>query len=131
MEAALTANETINIFADDFHLNADDDEFRQGGATELSIIQELKSFEYEECQHKLISCIQFQPKVGSNQNSIVATSFMENLTFDERTEVCGRSYKNKILFWDYEDMHLFVPVLVLTSPLEIVTFEFKPNDPNI
>ena len=28
-------------------------------------------------------------------------------------------------------MHLFVPVLVLISPLEILTFEFKPNDPNI
>ena len=45
--------------------------------------------------------------------------------------MCGRSYKNVILFWDYEDMHLFVPVLVLVSPLEILTFEFKPNDPNI
>lgn len=64
-------------------------------------------------------------------NKIVVTSFMENLTFDERTEVCGRSYNNKILFWDYEDMHLFVPVLVLSSPLEITTFEFKPNDPNV
>jgi len=64
-------------------------------------------------------------------NKIVVTSFMENLSFDERTEVCGRSYNNKILFWDYEDMHLFVPVLVLSSPLEITTFEFKPNDPNI
>jgi hypothetical protein len=130
MEDALTSNETINIFADDFNLDANDDEFRQGGA-ELSIIQELKSFEYEECQHKLISCIQFMPKTGTNTHNIVATSFMENLNFDERIEVCGRSYKNEILFWDYEDMHLFVPVLVLTSPLEILTFEFKPNDPNV
>ena len=31
MEEALTSNETINIFADDFNLNADDDEFGQGG----------------------------------------------------------------------------------------------------
>lgn len=52
MEEALTNNETINIFADDFNLNADDDFDRQGGANELSLIQELKSFEYEECQHK-------------------------------------------------------------------------------
>jgi len=40
MEEALTHNETINIFADDFNLNADDDFDRQGGANELSLIQE-------------------------------------------------------------------------------------------
>ena len=41
MEEALTANETIDIFMDDFQLNTNDD-FRNAGVTELSIIKPIK-----------------------------------------------------------------------------------------
>lgn len=63
--------------------------------------------------------------------NIMATSFVEDLTFPERVEVCGRSYPSRIFLWNFQDMHLFSPVLALESPLEITTFEFKPHDPNI
>lgn len=36
-----------------------------------------------------------------------------------------------IVFWDYDDLHSIDPVLILTSPLEITTFQFNPKDPNI
>ena len=42
-----------------------------------------------------------------------------------------KSSKSVILFWNYEDMHAIDPLLVLSSPLEIMTFEFNPKDPSI
>lgn len=42
-----------------------------------------------------------------------------------------KSSKSFILFWNYEDLHAIDPLLILTSPLEILTFEFNPKDPNI
>jgi len=35
------------------------------------------------------------------------------------------------VFWDFEDIHSIEPVLVLSSPLEIISFEFNPKDPNL
>lgn len=131
MEEALCANETIDIFQDDFKLLANKFSDEAGSATELSIIKEIKSFEYQFCKKKVISCIRFCQKSDIFMRNVMATSFMEDLTFEERVEVSGRSYPNMILLWDYKDMHLFIPLLILESPLEITVFEFKPHDPNI
>ena len=131
MEDALCSNETIDIFQDDFKLLANKFSDEAGAATELSIIKEIKSFEYQFCKKKVISCIRFCQKSDIFMRNVMATSFMEDLTFDERIEVSGRSYPNTILLWDYKDMHLFIPLLILESPLEITVFEFKPHDPNI
>lgn len=132
MEKALTVNETIDVFSNDFILVTDDDDQQKDtGATELSIIKVLKSFEYPECKKKMISCIKFQPNFTGQQHQFLATSFIENLTFEERLEISARSFKNQILLWNYKDMHLFTPLILLVSNLEIVVFEFKPSDPNI
>ena len=56
---------------------------------------------------------------------------MENIGFDERIAISGKFYKSFILFWDFEDLHLIEPILILSSPLEIICFEFHPKDPNI
>lgn len=42
-----------------------------------------------------------------------------------------KSSKSFILFWNYEDLHAIDPLLILTSPLEILIFEFNPKDPSI
>jgi WD40 repeat protein len=42
-----------------------------------------------------------------------------------------KSSKSFILFWNYEDLHAIDPLLILTSPLEILVFEFNPKDPSI
>lgn len=131
MEKSLAMNETIDVFKDDFDLVHDDDINATSAATELSIIREVKSFEYPDCKKKMISCIRFQPTHPGQKHNYLATSFVEDLSFDERVEISCRSYKNQILLWDYKDMHLFTPIRSLTSTLEIVTFEFKPGDPNI
>lgn len=41
-----------------------------------------------------------------------------------------KSHKNYIVFWDFDDFHSINPVLILLSPLEIITFAFNPKDPN-
>lgn len=132
MEKALTINETIDVFINDFHLVTEDDELQKDtGATELSIIKVIKSFEYPDCKKKMISCIRFQPQFTGQKHQYLATSFIENLSFEERIEISGRSFKNQILLWDYKDMHLFTPIKLLMSNLEIVVFEFKQGDPNV
>lgn len=45
--------------------------------------------------------------------NIVATSFVENYTYDDRTTSNFQSYKFGILLWDYKDIHLIDPLLVL------------------
>jgi len=42
-----------------------------------------------------------------------------------------KSHKSLIVFWDFEDIHSIEPLIVLSSPLEILTFEFNPKDNNI
>lgn len=61
----------------------------------------------------------------------MATSFVENFTFEERTTAQFQSYKFGILLWDFQDIHSIDPILVLQSTLEILCFDFNPTDPNI
>ena len=42
-----------------------------------------------------------------------------------------KSSKSCILFWNFEDLHAIDPILILTSPMEVLHFEFNPKDPNI
>lgn len=42
-----------------------------------------------------------------------------------------KSHKSLIVFWDFDDIHSIEPVLILSSPLEILTFEFNAKDPNL
>jgi len=68
---------------------------------------------------------------NSKSRYIVAESFLENLNFDERIIYQLKSHKSTIILWDFEDIHSIEPILVLSSPLEIISFEFNPKDPSI
>lgn len=61
----------------------------------------------------------------------MAESFIEGLSFEERVIYQLKSHKSLVVFWDFEDIHSIEPVLVLSSPLEILCFEFNPKDHNI
>ena len=56
---------------------------------------------------------------------------MENLSFDERIIYYLKSHKSLIVFWDFEDIHSIELVLLLSSPMEVISFEFNLKDPNI
>ena len=79
------------------------------------------------CRSKKISCIQFQPSTQYNKSKYIAASFVENLSFDERVIYSNKSHKNVIVLWDYDDIHSYDPVLILTCPLEITCFAFNPK----
>ncbi|KAM3134985.1 hypothetical protein pb186bvf_012985 [Paramecium bursaria] len=132
MEEAHQSNETIDIYQDDFNVlpNADQNDNQQQEVT--NTIKEIKSFSYLNCKGKKISCVQFQPtNQGIKSKYIVAESFIENLSFDDRVIYQLKSHKSLIVFWDFEDIHSIEPVLLLQSPLEILCFEFNVKDPNI
>lgn len=131
MEEALQSNETIDIFQDDFNVLPEED-LAMESTDMTNQIKEYKSFSNLQCEGKKITCIQFQPS-GTNPRGkfIVAESFIENLSFDDRAVLAVKSYKSMIMFWDFEDIHSIEPILILSSPLEILCFDFNPKDPNI
>ena len=131
MEEALQSNETIDIFQDDFNV-LPEEEISMESTDMTNQIKEYKSFSNLSCEGKKITCIQFQPSVNNPRGKfIVAESFVENLSFDDRAILAVKSYKSMIIFWDFEDIHSIEPILVLNSPLEILCFDFNPKDPNI
>lgn len=96
------------------------------------MIKETKNLFYLRSKGKKVSCIQFQPWLQGRKNiPIIAESFVENLSFEDRVIFSMKSSKSYILFWNYEDLHAIDPLLILECPLEILTFEFNPKDPNI
>jgi len=88
-------------------------------SAELSnAIKETKNLFYLKSKGKKVSCIQFQPwPQGKKGPPIIAESFIENLSYDERVIFSMKSSKSFILFWNYEDLHAIDPLLILTSPL--------------
>lgn len=131
MEEALQSNETIDIFQDDFNVLPEED-INLESSDMTNQIKEYKSFSNLQCEGKKITCIQFQPSVNNPRGKfIVAESFIENLSFDDRAVLAVKSYKSMIIFWDFEDIHSIEPILTLSSPLEILCFDFNPKDPNI
>lgn len=132
MEGALQSNETIDIFQNDFNVLPDTQSGSKENIELSNAIKETKNLFYLKSRWKKISCIQFQPWLPGRKNPpIIAESFIENLSFDERVIFSMKSSKSHILFWNYEDMHAIDPLLILQSPLEILAFEFNPKDPTI
>jgi WD40 repeat protein len=55
---------------------------------------------------------------------------MENITFDERTELSGKSYDSSVLVLNFADHHVML-MYVLHTTIEITTIEFHPDHPNL
>jgi ABC-type uncharacterized transport system auxiliary subunit len=115
-EESLIDNEIVNVYKNDLLVEEIENENKEG-ATELSIIKELKSFEYESASKQNISQIEFEPSLN-----ILAISLMQNFTFEERIDVTGTSYDSNILIWNYEEFHRFIPIAILQSPQEFTCF---------
>ena len=122
IEEALVENETLNVYINDLAIGEDIKD-PENSDTGLSIIKEKKSFEYENCKQKLVSDIKF-----ISSKKLMAVSFIEDLTYEERIDINGKSYESSIIIWDYEDLHRFTPIAILECPVEVVCFEFKPDD---
>lgn len=50
-------------------------------------------------KNKKVSCIKFHP----TKHYLVALSFIENLSFDDRAEISGKSFNSAVLIYSFAD----------------------------
>lgn len=124
IEEALQSNELINVFQDDFEMLGDKKNRSEKIANQSS--EPLPFSDIDHGKNKSVSCIAFHPK----RPYIVALSFLENITFDERAEVSGKSYDTSVLVLNFADHHIML-MYVLHTTIEITTIEFHPDYPNL
>jgi WD40 repeat protein len=77
-------------------------------------------FEHDYCKNKRVSCIKFHP----TKPYLVAMSMIENLTFDDRAEITGKSFDSHVLIMNFSDAHIVTLNYVLETPIEISSIEF-------
>ncbi len=56
---------------------------------------------------------------------------IENLSFDDRAEIAGKSFDSHVLIMDFKDAHIISLSYVLETPLEISTVEWHPDNPYV
>ena len=58
-------------------------------------------------------------------------SMIENLSFDDRCEITGKSFESHVLIMNFSDAHIITLNYVLETPIEISTLEFHPENSNV
>lgn len=120
IEEALQSNELINVFQDDFEMLGD----KKTKSTAVSN-QQSEPLPFSDIDHgknKSVSCVAFHP----SKKHIVAMSFLENISFDERAEISGKSYDSSVLIINFADHHVMLHS-VLHTTIEIKCIEFHPE----
>ena len=62
---------------------------------------------------------------------LVAMSMIENLSFDDRCAITGKSFDSHVLIMNFSDAHIITLNYVLETPIEVSTIEFHPENPNV
>lgn len=57
-------------------------------------------------------------------------SLIENLSFDDRSEITGKSFDSHVLIMNFSDAIITLNY-VLETPIEVSTIEFHPENPNV
>lgn len=124
VEEALQSNEIINVFQDDFEMLGDDE---AATGSKISVVNSVPRpfFEKDYCDNKSVSCIKFNP----HKPYLVALSLIENLSFDDRCEIMGKSFNSHVLILNFSDNHIITLNYILQTPVEITTIEFHPENP--
>jgi hypothetical protein len=78
-------------------------------------------------KHKTVSSVKFHP----TKHYLVALSYIENLSFDERAEISGRSFNSSILIYNFADPNIITTGYILETPVEVTSLEFHPDNGNI
>lgn len=68
---------------------------------------------------------------SDSKPALVAMSMIENLSFDDRTEIMGKSFDSHVLIMNFSDAHIITLNYVLETPIEISSIEFHPENPNV
>ncbi len=126
VEEALQSNEIINVFQDDFEMLGDE-EAATGGKVNTTNMTLRTFIENDYCKGKRVSCIKFHPK----KPFLVAMSMIDNMDFDTRAMIQGKSFDSYVLILNFSDNHIITLNYVLETPIEVSTIEFHPENPNM
>ena len=126
VEEALQSNEIINVFQDDFEMLGDE-EAAAGGKVNSAQMQQRTFIENDYCKGKRVSCIKFHP----TKPYLVAMSMIDNMDFDSRSLIQGKSFESYVLILNFSDAHIITLNYVLETPIEITTIEFHPENTNV
>lgn len=78
-------------------------------------------------KYRTVTCIKFHPKNPHR----VAMSIVENLSFEDRAEVMGKSFESQVLILNFSDSQVIFAQHALQTPVEISSIEFSPENPKI
>lgn len=122
VEEALQSNEIINVFQDDFEMLGDE-EAAQAGKTNTTTMQTRNFVDNIYCKNKRVSCIKFHPTIPH----LAAMSMVENMEFDSRSKISGKSFESYVLILNFKDAHIITLSHVLETPMEVTVIEFHPE----
>jgi len=114
------------VFQDDFEMLGDEE---AASAAKISTVNLLpRTFlEHEYCKNKRVSCIKFHP----TKPFLVAMSMIENLSFDDRAEITGKSFDSHVLIMNFSDAHIITLNYVLETPIEVTSIEFHSENRDV
>jgi len=126
VETALQSNEIINVFQDDFEMLGDD-EAATDGKVNTTTMQTRNYLDSDYCKGKRVTCIKFHPM----RPYLVAMSMIDNMDFDTRAMVQGKSFDSQLLVLNFEDSDIISLKYLLETPIEISTIEWHPDNSNV
>ena len=126
VEEALQSNELINVFQDDFEMLGDEEAASAAKISNVNL-QARPFFDHDYCKNKRVSCIKFH----ATKPYLVGMSVIENLSFDDRVEITGKSFDSHVLIVNFSDAHVITVNYVLETPIEVSCIEFHPDNPNV
>ena len=99
VERQLQSNEIINVFQDDFDQLGDD--IAASGANQNASNAVARQFfdQTSNSKFRTVTCIKFHP----TKPTIVAMSIVDNLSFEDRAEVMGKSFESQVLVLNFSD----------------------------
>lgn len=104
-----------------------DEEAAAGGKVNTTNMTSRTFIDNDYCKGKRVSCIKFHP----TKPYWVAMSMIDNMDFDLRSMIQGKSFESYVLILNFSDNHIITLGHVLETPIEISSIEFHPENPNV
>ena len=127
VERQLQSNEIINVFQDDFEKLGDEE---AGNSSKVSAVNAVPRQFFDQSsgsKYRTVTCIKFHPQ----KPTLVAMSIVENLSFDDRAEIMGKSFQSHVLILNFFDSQVIFAQYALQTPVEVSTIEFSPENPKV
>lgn len=104
-----------------------DAEAATGGKVNTTTMQTRSYLSSDYCKNKRVSCIKFHP----TRPFLVAMSMINNMDFETRSLVQGKSFDSQLLVLDFQDSDIIALAYLLETPIEVTTIEWHPDNPDV